>query len=167
VPESERERRHQLRSRLTWLGFGTVSSAVWVAPAHVEDEVRDVLERSELTRYVDLFRAQHVAFGPLSEQVASWWNLDALESLYAEFVSLYGPILAGWRRRRRDNDSAAFADYVRVLTHWRRLPFLDPGLPPEVLPDEWCGAQAADVFFELKARLAPSAHRHAEAIAGI
>ena len=72
----------------------------------------------------------------------------------------YGPVLARWRRRRRDDDAGAFADYVQVLTHWRRLPYLDPGLPTDLLPDDWRGSQAADLFFELNERLAPPAHRH-------
>jgi len=32
VPEQQRARRHALRSRLAWLGFGTVSAGVWIAP---------------------------------------------------------------------------------------------------------------------------------------
>src|SRR5262245_34426948 len=59
VPESERERRHQLRTRLSWLGFGTVASGVWIAPAHVEREARDVLDGDGLSAYVDLFRAAY------------------------------------------------------------------------------------------------------------
>ena len=35
VPEQERRRRHALRSRLAWLGFGTVSAGVWIAPGHL------------------------------------------------------------------------------------------------------------------------------------
>lgn len=35
VPEQERARRHALRSRLAWLGFGSVSAGVWIAPAHL------------------------------------------------------------------------------------------------------------------------------------
>ena len=38
VPEPERRRRHTLRSRLTWLGFGTVSAGVWIAPGHLAGE---------------------------------------------------------------------------------------------------------------------------------
>ncbi len=163
VPESERDKRHQLRSRLTWLGFGTVTSGVWIAPAHIESEARDALESSELTDYVDLFRADYVAFRPQREQVAKWWDLDALEGLYEDFVAVYRRILTRWLNRRRDHDQAAFADYVQVLTHWRRLPYLDPGLPADLLPREWLGAQAADIFFELHERLAPPAHRYVKA----
>jgi phenylacetic acid degradation operon negative regulatory protein len=167
VPETERDRRHQLRSRLSWLGFGTVASGVWIAPAHVEPEARDMLASSRLTGYVDLFRAEYVAFRPEPEQVASWWDLAALERMYEDFVSAYGPVLARWRRRRREDYAAAFADYVQVLTHWRRLPYLDPGLAPELLPADWRGSRAADIFFELNERLAPPAHRHVAAVTGL
>jgi phenylacetic acid degradation operon negative regulatory protein len=167
VPESERDKRHLLRTRLSWLGFGTVASGVWIAPAHVEPHVRDVLASSLLTEYVDLFRARYVAFRPEPDQVASWWDLDGLERMYEEFVSAYGPVRTRWRRRRREDDRAAFADYVEVLTHWRRLPYLDPGLAPQLLPADWRGSQAADVFFELNERLAPAAHRHVAAVTGL
>jgi len=166
VPESERARRHQLRSRLSWLGFGAVASGVWIAPAHVEREARDTLENSGLADYVDLFRAEYVAFGSQRHQAASWWDLAGLERMYAEFVTAYGPVLARWRRRRRD-DLTAFADYAQVLTFWRRLPYLDPGLPAALLPDDWRGSEAADIFFELHERLAPAARRHVAATTGI
>lgn len=167
VPESEREKRHQLRSRLSWLGFGTVASGVWIAPDHLEAEARDALQGSGLASYVDLFRAEHVAFRPEREQVAAWWDLDELERMYEEFAAAYGPVLARWRRRRKPDDVAAFADYVDVLTHWRRLPFLDPGLAPELLPRDWRGSQAADIFFELNERLAAAAHRYVETVVAL
>jgi phenylacetic acid degradation operon negative regulatory protein len=166
VPESQRQRRHMLRSKLTWLGFGTVSAGVWVAPGHLEDETRDVLERNGLAQYVDLFHGDYLGFGTVSASVAKWWDLDGLERLYADFVAAYSPVLAQWRRRRRD-DGRAFADYVDALTAWRRLPFLDPGLPPELLPKRWSAARAADVFQGLRDRLEAAAHRHAESVTGL
>lgn len=166
VPESEREKRHQLRSRLSWLGFGTVSSGVWIAPVHVEEEARDALNRTGLGEYVNLFRAEHVGFRQLSEQVAEWWDLDDLELKYAEFVASYRRVRDSWRRRKED-DAAAFADYLQLLTSWRRLPYLDPGLATELLPEGWCRAEAAEIFFELHERLAPAAHRHVAAVTDI
>ena len=166
VPESEREKRHTLRSRLTWLGFGTVAAGVWIAPAHVEDETRDMLKRHGLTGYANLFHASHIGFGSLREQVESWWDLAGLAKLYEEFQARYTPVLDRWRRRRNGDDAAAFADYVQMLTHWRRLPFFDPGLAPELLPDDWPGTRAADLFFKLRDRLAPAAQRHVDAVTG-
>ncbi len=164
VPESERGRRHQLRSRLSWLGFGTVSAGVWVAPAHLADETAQVLRRHGLTGYVDLFTAQHVGFGDVAGEVAGWWDLDGLGRLYGEFVAAYGPVLRRWQRRRTTPQGEAFADYVCALTAWRRLPFLDPGLPLEVLPVRWPGVRAAELFDALQDRLAVAAHRHLAAV---
>ena len=59
---------------------------------------------------------------------------------------------------------AAFADYVRALTDWRRLPYLDPGLPAELLPEEWIGVRAADLFFALRARLEEPARAHVKSV---
>lgn len=167
VPESERARRHTLRSQLTWLGFGTVASGVWIAPGHLEGEARESFERHGLTDYVDLFQARHVGVHPTSEKVATWWDLEELDSLYADFTQRFAPTLASWRnRRRRDDEGEAFADYVRVLTAWRRLPYLDPGLAPEFLPRDWMGVRAADLFFGLKRRIEAPAHRFVDAVRG-
>jgi phenylacetic acid degradation operon negative regulatory protein len=165
VPEAERDKRHQLRSRLSRLGFGTVASGVWTAPAHVEAEAREMLLENGLSGYVGLFRAEYVAFGAEREQVASWWDLEGLEQMYEQFVATYEPVLSRWRRRRSQDDAAAFAEYVQVLTHWRRLPYLDPGLPRELLPRRWTGSRAADIFFELRERLEVAAHRYVDELA--
>ena len=159
VPETERSSRHTLRSLLTGLGFGTVASGVWVAPAHLDRETRDVLSRAGLDRYVTLFRADFRAFGDLSAAVRKWWDLDGLQRMYDHFVSSHAPLASKWRRRRKTVGSEAFADYARTLTAWRRLPYLDPGLPAEALPPGWSGANAADLFFSLQRRLAEPAHQ--------
>ena len=128
VPESERRQRHLLRSRLSWLGFGTVGNGVWIAPGHLEEETRLALERHGLASYVDLFHASYRGFADLPAEVRSWWDLDSLDALYRQFDEAHGPVLASWRqRRRKDDEGEAFADYVRALTAWRRLPLPRPG----------------------------------------
>jgi phenylacetic acid degradation operon negative regulatory protein len=162
VPEAERQQRHVLRSQLSRLGFGTAAPGVWIAPAYLHEATADMLARLGLSGYADLFRADHLAFGDLAAKVRQWWDLDQTERLAREFVTAYEPVLGGWARRRaasRPRD--AFADYVRVLTDWRRLPYLDPGLPAELLPPGWAGARAAEIFFTLQSRLAGAAGEHA------
>ena len=154
VPESHRHQRHQLRSRLTWLGFGTLAAGVWIAPAHVLDETRAALTRHGLDHYVDLFGASHVAFSDPAGLVTRCWDLDRLDEQYRAFLARQEPVLAGHRGHTQIDPGLAFADYVSALTQWRRLPFLDPGLPEAVLPEGWNGIRAADTFFELRDRLA-------------
>lgn len=159
VPESERQRRHTLRSRLAWLGFGSVGPGVWIAPAHLQAEAREVLVREQLAEYVDLFEASYLGFAPAAEQVGHWWDLQSLDALYQQFCDDHAPVLTRWRSRRsKDDPGTAFADYVRVLTSWRRLPYLDPGLAPELLPRDWSGTRAADLFFALQRRLERPSH---------
>jgi phenylacetic acid degradation operon negative regulatory protein len=164
VPETERDKRHQLRSRLAWLGFGTVSAGVWIAPARLFGETSEVLERHGLTEYVDLFRGEHLAFADIKTQVPTWWDLSRLQGLYSDFLDRYASVLTGYRRRRTYDVRQAFADYASALTDWRRLPYSDPGLPPEVLPREWNGVRAAETFFELQSRLAGPAHRFVDSV---
>ena len=162
VPEAQRDKRHELRSRLAGLGFGPMAPGVWVAPGTLADEVRVALQRQGLDGYVDLFRGEHLGFAPLAERVRSWWDLDLIDAHYAEFVAA-NRLLARRARRRTPTGAEAFAGYVRMLTVWRRLRYLDPGLPLELLPKRWSGVPAAELFAELDAALHPLAHRHATA----
>ena len=167
VPEAERGRRHALRARLTWLGFGTVSAGVWIAPGQLAAETQEVLERAGLSGYVSLFRAEYLAFGDLREQVGRWWDTARLQELYQAFLEAAEPVLARWEGDDAAGcaaDGEAFADYVRALTAWRRLPFLDPGLPAELLPDGWNGLRADEAFAALRGRLAGLARAHVLAV---
>jgi phenylacetic acid degradation operon negative regulatory protein len=165
VPEPQRQRRHELRARLAWLGFGTVSPGVWIAPAQLAAETAGVLRRYELAGYVDLFRAEYLAFGELAGQAGRWWDLDRLQDLYRAFLVMAEPVLARAARGGQPG-AAAFADYVSVLTAWRRLPYLDPGLPAELLPDGWAGTRAAEVFERLRGLLAGPAHAYVTTVTG-
>jgi phenylacetic acid degradation operon negative regulatory protein len=166
VPESERQRRHVLRSELTQLGFGMVAPGVWIVPAHPDDTTADTLRRLGLDGYADLFRAEHLAFGDPAAKIRRWWDLDELERQYESFIAAHEPSLRVYESSR-PGPREAFACYVRVLTDWRRLPYLDPGLPAELLPAGWAGIRAAGLFFALRERLEEPARAYVQsAISG-
>ena len=164
VPESERHRRHVLRSELTRLGFGMVAPGVWIVPAHPEDTTAETLRRLGLDAYADLFRADHLAFGDPAAKIRQWWDLDELERQYESFIAAHEPVLRRWAGGGDGGGGEAFADYVRVLTDWRRLPYLDPGLPAELLPEGWVGIRAADLFFTLRDLLEEPARAYVKLI---
>lgn len=154
VPESRRDRRHLLRSRLTWLGFGRLAPGVWIAPARLRGDLEATLERLGLTDYADVFEARYHGFALIHALVQRSWDLDALAKQYDQFLADQRPVLQRWEQAgaaRSDRD--AFADYLPALTQWRRLPFLDPGLPPGVLPSGWPGHAASAVFHALRSRV--------------
>ncbi len=43
IPESQRQLRHQLRRRLSWIGCGTVTAALWICPEYLTGEVEEIL----------------------------------------------------------------------------------------------------------------------------
>jgi phenylacetic acid degradation operon negative regulatory protein len=163
VPEARRDQRHELRSRLAGLGFAAVAPGVWTAPGTLAEEVRVALDRQGLTGYVDVFRGEHLGPVPLADRVREWWDLELIAARYAEFLATHRP-LARRVARRAPSGAEAFAGYVRTLTAWRRLRYLDPGLPLELLPRRWPGVPAADLFSTLDATLRPLAQEHAQQV---
>lgn len=157
VPEAERGRRHELRSLLTRLGYGTAAPGVWIAPATAYDETLAALDRAALTAYTELFRGDYLGSGPTPTRVGEWWDLPSIAALYDEFVTDHEPL----RRLTSPAPARAFAAYVPMLTAWRRMPYLDPGIPLEHLPQGWPGVRAGDLFAELDAHLRAPAATHA------
>ena len=160
VPESEREKRHALRSQLTRLGFAHAAPGVWVAPGTLYDEVLRALDRLDLTAYTEFFRGDYLGSGEVSARMAQWWDLQEMAGLYDAFVGDF----AGLRASGSVSPAEAFRAYVPMLTVWRRLPYLDPGLPLEHLPADWAGLAAERLFDDLDGRLRAPADRHAYSV---
>jgi phenylacetic acid degradation operon negative regulatory protein len=55
----------------------------------------------------------------------------------------------------------AFGLYLPMLTEWRRLPYRDPGIPLSLLPQDWNGVAAGELFAALNAALGSPARDHA------
>lgn len=157
VPESERPLRHKLRTLLTRLGYGQVSPALWIAPLTVKADTTAELKRLKLTQYVELFTGDRVSDEPLKDAVSKWWDLEALDELYRVFVDGQQHLMTETPK----DDATAFASYVEMITQWRRLPYLDPGLPIELLPDGWSGIAAEQLFTALHELLFARADRFA------
>ncbi|MFE4536952.1 PaaX family transcriptional regulator C-terminal domain-containing protein [Streptomyces scopuliridis] len=159
VPESERHKRHLLRSRLGRLGFGTAAPGVWIAPGRLYEETRHTLRRLGLDSYVDLFSGRHLGFEATADAVARWWDLDAIATQHEEFLDAHEPVLRAWDGRGAGSDGGpgvaedAYRDYLLALDSWRQLPYADPGLPAELLPENWPGERSAEVFGRLHTRL--------------
>jgi phenylacetic acid degradation operon negative regulatory protein len=157
VPETERAKRHTLRSMLAGLGFGSAAPGVWIAPAHRYALTSAALQRGGLASYVDLFRAEYLAFGDIAQHARDWWDLDAIGADYRAFSSAYEQV--------RGTDEP-FAAWIRALTAWRRLPYRDPGLPAALLPPDWPGDRARGLLTELRSALAAPAEAEAVRLAG-
>jgi len=164
VPESERAKRHVLRSRLSWLGFGNLSNGLWLAPRRALDPLAATVTELGFERYVLLFEARYGGFADLTALVRDAWDLEELTALYREFTQWCEPVARRWARVPQPAGVAAFADYTLSIFHWRKFPYLDPGLPTELLPAGWPGYRAAELFSAVRARLEPAALEHVRGV---
>ncbi|MGP2439931.1 PaaX family transcriptional regulator [Streptomyces sp. JW3] len=153
VPESARAKRHQLRSHLNALGFGNIGSAVWIAPARMLAAARRAIEELGLTDSCAVFVGEYVAGPRLRELVRTGWDLGEIDRQYREFLDGYGAEADRLAERAVIAGADAFVGYLAVVDHWRKLPFRDPGLPSEVLTDDWSGPAAVRVFERMVATL--------------
>ncbi|MEZ2390000.1 PaaX family transcriptional regulator C-terminal domain-containing protein [bacterium RCC_150] len=167
IPESEREKRHQLRRRLHWIGCGTVAAGLWICPDYLRDEVEEILEDLELRTMATVFvTGTPLVRGSLHEAAAGWWDLDAVAELHREFVQAWGDVddgsvSGGGHAGGGDSPPSSadtFSKYVRGIDRWRIIPYLDPGLPPEYLPKDWPGKAGIALFHHIRRSYsAPSA----------
>ena len=166
VPESERQDRYLVRSRLARLGFGQGPASSWFAPAAIQTDTERMLRRTGLDAYVTLWRGDYIGFGNIRDLVEQAWDLEEIQERYQEYLDAFEPIEKKWASDTFD-DRTAFVDYVRNLTVWRPLPYLDPGLSSAVTSDAWPGTDARRLFLRLEALLRPQANRFFLSVAGV
>ena len=160
VPESRRQLRHRLRTRLAWAGLGSPTPGVWVTPdAAKQDEVARVIADLELTAVSSSFVGPFGAIGAERDVVAQAWDLAGIERAYADFLATFGSAAPV-------TPAEVMTAQIHLVHAWRRFPFLDPSLPGELLPDGWAGARAAALFGTLHARWDEPAVRHWRALQG-
>lgn len=161
VPETNRDQRQVLRSRLSWLGFGSVGGGAWIAVRPRLPDLLETLRALDLEAFVDVFEARYRGFDELVNLVRRCWDLPAIRAQYGGFLRLARPVMRRWDGARPLADPRrAFVDYTNLLHRWRKLPFLDPGLPRELLPVGWEGQEAAATFFAIRRRLEAAALRY-------
>ncbi|HTK65732.1 MAG TPA: PaaX family transcriptional regulator C-terminal domain-containing protein [Pseudonocardia sp.] len=153
VPESRRQLRHRLRSRLAWAGMGSPAPGVWLSPhPGKQHEVARVIEELELVGVSSSFVGEFGAVGHERELMAQAWNLAEVEAAYQDFIAAFST------EDPRNPDEVMRAQ-IRLVHQWRRFPFLDPQLPAELLPISWPGPLAYSLFHDLHGRWALDAGR--------
>lgn len=157
VPEQQRARRHRLRTRLAWAGLGSPAAGMWVSTDTGRlAEVREVLAEIDPSD-AHVITGEYQGGLSSTELAARAWDLGDLEARYSDFVARFADLSP-------DADAETLAAQVRLVDAWRRFPFLDPGLPDDLLPDAWVGHRAAGVFHGRHAEWAPGAMRAAGAL---
>ncbi len=146
VPETERALRDQLRKKLAWLGFGPLSASVWLSPHDRTAQVKNAFADLTAVR-IDAFHARSEGRTADLDMATRAWDLSELDADYRGLLERYRPLLSRYRRGELHGQEA-LVERMRLTHDYRRFPFRDPDLPPELLPSDWSGRAAHEVFLE-------------------
>ncbi|MBO8172405.1 MAG: phenylacetic acid degradation operon negative regulatory protein PaaX [Bacillaceae bacterium] len=167
IPEEIRQVRDELRQELIWSGFGMLANSCWVTPLDLEDQLKDILARYEAEDYVDFFVADYIGPHQSKDLVEKCWDLDEINDRYKAFIDEYRRKYEQHQKAQENGelkDSDAFVERTNLVHEYRKFLFYDPGLPEELLPDEWLGHEAAKLFSEYYRLLAIPANRFFESV---
>lgn len=168
IPEKERPLRHRLRKRLTWLGFGSLSNATWISPRDRRKEVEGVVNSLGIRGHVEIFSAEHFGFASDQEVAERCWNLEELNRTYAAFIAKYEPDFLDYKKKAAEGDglepSKCFARRFILVHEYRSFPYVDPNLPSELLPNDWLGDKATQLFQEYHSLLTAEANAFVDGV---
>jgi phenylacetic acid degradation operon negative regulatory protein len=142
--EEHRAARDALRRELGWLGYGSLGTSSYCCP-WTRDGLAAALAKHGAHGSVDTFVAQYD--GDDAALAARAYDLGALRALHRDFLTRFGP----WRATpvARLLPLQQLARRVELVHEWRRTLFLDPGLPEELVPQDWLGSDAVTLFTDL------------------
>jgi phenylacetic acid degradation operon negative regulatory protein len=123
------------------------------------------VDQLELRPYAAIFEGHYMGLETLQNFVHKAWDFPRLSTRYESFLAQNNPLMTKWTPGR-DVPEEAFVDYLRMLNSWRSIPFLDPGLPEDLMMSDWKGGEATLLFHGLSDRLLAPAIRHVEDVTG-
>jgi len=164
IPEQKRQARDRLRLELSWMGYGPLSNATWISPYDLTKEVEDLAKRLNIKNNIQIFQAKQQGSTDAKKIVSQGWNLSRIHEKYASFITNYQPKLAEHLKRLQAGEviepSECFVERFSLIHEYRRLPFFDPDLPRELLPENWLRPQAAALFRQYHDLLADNANKY-------
>lgn len=155
LPESWQRQRHDLRSQLTWSGFGPLFNGLWIAPGEVE--VSALVAELGLSAHVKVFRAHADSAMDIGAMIEETWELAELAARYEAFVRRWQP----WETELPEPDDALSLRLV-LQAEWLGVIRRDPRLPVKHLPDGWPAQRAEQTFRTVHERLTPLAQDASE-----
>lgn len=155
IPESERQKRHAIKTRFRALGFAPLYDGVWIAAFATPEDATGALREAQV-QDSDVFRASFDGDSNRIDSLREKWEVDELRADYMHFIDLYEP-LTDTRLATSLSDAASLITRTRLMDTWRTFPRREPDLPSVFLPEQWPMPHAREVFRSVYSFLQPAA----------
>ncbi len=141
-----------LRSELRAAGYAPISPALHAGLGELPEALRHRVGLFLLTpRARDRHSLAEAAF-----------RIGEVSKAYGEFIADFSA-LAAWLEHSAPKDDEALVARTLLIHSFRRVVLRDPGLPPELLPQDWKGEAARALAGKLYAHLVPASERFLDA----
>ena len=138
LPDSWKRQRHDLRSRLTWSGFGALYSGLWIAPGDVD--VSGPVSELGLSAHVKIFHARAAEVTDIERMVSDTWDLESIAARYVTFDKRWTAHLG------TGSGEDPIGTLLRLVSEWLWTIRTDPRLPARHLPPAWPARPAQETF---------------------
>lgn len=144
IPEKKRELRDRLRREMQGWGLGPWHRSFWITPHPVLDHLHDLVSQKEEEQYIQAFQADHT-FGDKEVLIEKVWGKSLLDKRYRELFKKWHDILSG-KEEKTEKMKKVVTEYVNILKE-------DPGLPKELVGEQWIGFEGFNIFKEIRSIL--------------
>jgi len=130
IPEVKRKYRNELRTMLKTLGAGYLQGSVWITPYNPQTLLQDYVKKPGFAGDIIIScigRDGYIGNEDIKTLVSRVYRLDEINAKYLDFINRY------------QHNSNAAVQYLYILKE-------DPQLPFELLPNEWAGDKAHEIF---------------------
>jgi len=157
------EQRRQIQMELVWLGFGDMGSGIYAHPGGDLDALEKLIRDLDLEDNITLMRAATLPSRLSSNPqilIQKGWNIPLIEGGYKEFITNFRPVLIALKNNQNLSAKKCFILRTLLVHDYRRALLKDPVLPATLLPENWSGNVAQNLFRDIYKSISPGAENY-------
>ncbi|MBI2123709.1 MAG: hypothetical protein HYU04_00440 [Candidatus Wildermuthbacteria bacterium] len=138
IPEKQRTARNIFRSYLKAKKFGKLQESVWISTQeNYCPEIENLIETHGLRPFVYTFFTKNVGAASQEQIAETVWKLSAINIKYKQYIKEY---------------SGAQEKHLERIASFLAIAYADPQLPKELLPTDWQGERAFQIYSHILER---------------
>lgn len=168
VPENKRSLRHAFRARLLWFGFGQLAPNTWISPHNRKTEITALGNELGIQDHIEIFSGIHAGPSEDQELIQRCWDLLDLTTQYKKFLTKFEKEYLACKNNGKHAPSLdeCFVRRFWLIYHYQNFPRMDPNLPAALLPSDWVGFKARQLFDDYRHILETPANQFVDEVVG-
>ncbi len=142
IPENKRYARDLLRSKLKSLGFGMLQKSVWISPYKFLGDVEKIVKSFKLELYVFYGVSKKLGRHNAKDLANKVWKLNEINKQYKKLLEKCEEFNHKKFYSNKNKLNKVKFEYLSILQQ-------DPGLPVDLLPEDWAGKRTYKIYRKL------------------